>query len=264
MRFNITMNRTGTRCMLPMNYQYYISAWIYKVLRQADAEFAAFLHNKGYGNSHTKLYKLFCFSRLNFGKPKLWKERKLFEINSPTLSLGVSFDVPRIATTFIKGLFVEQDFYLGNKFNGIDLQVTNVTALPEPDFNETMHYCLQSPWVVSYQPDNTKPAHYLTPEDENFHERSVKHIMEKYRNTRFHDLAEDMIVFKPSPTYKRSGFVIKPETPHQTRVIGNIFDFDLTAPIEVHHMIWGSGTSEKSSLGFGWCELNDNAKIIDQ
>ena len=40
MRFNITFNRTTKQRMLPMDYQYYISAWIYKVLRQADAGFA--------------------------------------------------------------------------------------------------------------------------------------------------------------------------------------------------------------------------------
>ncbi|MFA5535318.1 MAG: CRISPR-associated endoribonuclease Cas6, partial [Mariniphaga sp.] len=82
MRIKLTLNRTTKQRMLPMDYQYYISAWIYKVLFQADKNFAQFLHEKGYGQSDTKLYKLFCFSRLNFGKPKLWKEKKLFEIAS--------------------------------------------------------------------------------------------------------------------------------------------------------------------------------------
>lgn len=35
--------------MLPMDYQYYISALIYKVLQYADRDFAHFLHEKGYG-----------------------------------------------------------------------------------------------------------------------------------------------------------------------------------------------------------------------
>ena len=81
MRFQLTLNRTTKQRMLPMDYQYYISAWIYKTIGKADMEFARFLHDEGYGNDPGKLYKLFCFSRLNFGKPKMWKEKKLFEIS---------------------------------------------------------------------------------------------------------------------------------------------------------------------------------------
>jgi CRISPR-associated endoribonuclease Cas6 len=255
MRIQITFNRTGKQRMLPMDYQYFISAWIYKVLKQADQDFASFLHEKGYGNSPHKLYKLFCFSRLNFGKPKLWKERKLFEINSSGISLEVSFDVPEVATTFIKGLFMEQDFFLGNRFNGIDMKVTNVEALPETQYVETMHYRLLSPWVVGFKPKNAKQAQYLKPEDEGFLKLSEKHILEKYNNTRQKTLSPDKISLNPFPPYKRSGFLIKPDTPQQTRVVGNIFDFELTAPVEVHQMAWNAGVSEKGTLGFGWVEL---------
>ncbi|SFE65587.1 CRISPR-associated endoribonuclease Cas6 [Thermophagus xiamenensis] len=254
MRFQITFNRTGKQRMLPMDYQYYISAWIYSVLKKADESFARFLHEKGYGQSETKLYKLFCFSRLYFGKPKMWRERKLFEIDTTTLRLKVSFDVTQAAATFIKGLFAGQECYIGSRFNGLDLQVTNVQALPEPSFSETMHYRLLSPWVVSYQPDKQRPAQYLKPDDESFLELSVRHITEKFKNTRNQVVPENKISFVPHQQYKRSGFVIKPDTPQQTRVVGNLFDFQLTAPVEVHQMIWNGGVSEKSSLGFGWCE----------
>ncbi|MDY0286030.1 MAG: CRISPR-associated endoribonuclease Cas6, partial [Bacteroidales bacterium] len=67
MRIRLTINRTTKQRMLPMDYPYYISAWIYKVLLQADTDFAQFLHEQGYGQSESKRYKLFCFSRLDFG-----------------------------------------------------------------------------------------------------------------------------------------------------------------------------------------------------
>src|SRR6056297_3616131 len=101
MRFNLTLNRTTKQRMLPMDYQYYISAWIYKTIGKADKEFARFLHDEGYGNDPGKLYKLFCFSRLNFGKPKLWKEKKLFEISNHDINLQISFDVKDAASNFI-------------------------------------------------------------------------------------------------------------------------------------------------------------------
>jgi CRISPR-associated endoribonuclease Cas6 len=256
MRFEITLNRTTKQRMLPMDYQYYISAWIYKVLKQADSDFAEFLHNKGYGKEESKLYKLFCFSRLNFGKPKLWKEKKLFEIAAHEIKLQISFDVNEAATNFIKGLFILQEFYLGDKFNGIDFKVTKVEALPHPEFSETKSYILQTPWVISFKAENDIHPKYLSPDDERFEQLTVKHLAEKYNNTRHPEsITSEQINFKRVNDYKRGGFVMKPNTPQQSRIVGNLFEFELTAPIEIHQMIWSAGASEKSSSGFGWVEV---------
>lgn len=257
MRFELTLNRTTKQRMLPMDYQYYISAWIYKVLKQADAEFASFLHEKGYGQSETKLYKLFCFSRLNFGKPKLWKEKKLFEIAAHEIRLQISFDVNEAATNFIKGLFMQQEFYLGDKFNGIDFKVSNVAALPEPDFNETMNYRLQTPWVVSYKTDTDKHPQYLSPKDEMFKTLAIKHLVEKHNNTRSEkNIHTEQIKLELESNFKRAGFVMKPGTKEQSRIVGNLFEFELSAPAAVQQMIWNAGVCEKSSSGFGWVEVS--------
>ncbi|PKQ67776.1 CRISPR-associated endoribonuclease Cas6 [Labilibaculum manganireducens] len=255
MRFELTLNRTTKQRMLPMDYQYYISAWIYKVLKQADKDFASFLHEKGYGQSETKLYKLFCFSQMNFGKPKLWKEKKLFEISAHEIKLQISFDVNEAASTFIKGLFMQQEFYLGDKFNGIDFKVANAAVLPEPEFTENMHYHLQTPWVVSCQTENNKYPQYLSPKDESFETFAVKHLIEKYNNTRNQEsVSSKQITLKQTSGFKRAGFVMKPDTKEQSRIVGNLFEFKLTAPVAVQKMIWNAGCSEKSSSGFGWLE----------
>ena len=254
MRFKLSLNRTTKQRMLPMDYQYFISTWIYKVLNQADKEFAHFMHEEGYGREgESKLYKLFCFSRLNFGKPRLWKEKKLFEIPAYEISLHISFDVPEAATTFIKGLFMSQEFYLGDKFNGIDFKVSKVEALVEPDFTEIMEYRLQTPWVVSYKPEEDNYPQYLSPEDKLFEQLAIKHLVEKFNNTRSGEtISPEQIKFYRINDFKRAGFVMKPGTSEETRVIGNLFEFELTAPVEVHRMIWNAGVSEKSSSGFGW------------
>jgi CRISPR-associated endoribonuclease Cas6 len=221
---------------------------------QADRDFARFLHEKGYGQSETKLYKLFCFSPLDFGKPILWKDKKLFEIGVHEISLQISFDVTEVASNFIKGLFMKQSFYLGDKFNGIDFTVTQVEALPEPSFTETMEYRLVTPWVVSYQSEQDKYPQYLSPDDDRFVPLAVKHLVEKYNNTRnSRVVSPTQIQLHLTSSFKHAGFVIKPGTSEETRVVGNLFDFELTAPVDVHRMIWNAGVSEKSSSGFGWC-----------
>ena len=261
MRFKITFNRTTKQRMLPMDYQYYISAWIYNVLEQADSDFARFLHEEGYGQSASKLYKLFCFSRLNFGKPKLWKEKKLFEISAHEISLLISFDIHEAATNFIKVLFMSQEFYLGDKFNGIDFKITGVEALPEPEFNETMAYQLLTPWIVSCKDENQKYPQYLKPDDVRFIDLAKKHIAEKYNNTRNTSAIDtSRINLKQLSDFKRAGYVVKPGSKQESRIVGNVFDFELTAPVEVQRMIWNAGISEKSSSGFGWCEEIDGVE----
>jgi CRISPR-associated endoribonuclease Cas6 len=256
MRLRLSLNRTTKQRMIPMDYQYYISAWIYKVLRKADKELAHFLHEIGYGKNNTKLYKLFCYSPLNFGKPILWKDKKLFEITVHEIKLQISFDVPEVATNFVKGLFLQQAFYIGDKFNGIDFTVAKVEVLPEPPFVGTMKYKLSTPWVVSFQSEQDKYPKYLSPDDPNYQFLAVKHIFEKYNNTTDTDsILPAQIHLHISSPFKRSGFVMKPGTREESRVIGNLFDFELTAPLEVQKLIWNAGVSEKSSSGFGWVEL---------
>lgn len=58
MRFLLFLQCNKRGEVLPINYQYPLSAAIYKIPDQADAEYAAFLRKSGYG----KGFKLFTFS----------------------------------------------------------------------------------------------------------------------------------------------------------------------------------------------------------
>ncbi len=66
MRIKITFNLPGSRLVLPLNYQYPLSAWIYKVLENGDHDFSKFLHEHGYRHDSNKAFKLFTFSNLLF------------------------------------------------------------------------------------------------------------------------------------------------------------------------------------------------------
>ena len=60
MRFKITLQRREGKA-IPINYQYPLSAVIYKIIEKGNSECAQFLHTKGYG----KGFKFFIFSQLN-------------------------------------------------------------------------------------------------------------------------------------------------------------------------------------------------------
>lgn len=256
MRMKITLNRTTKQRMLPMDYHYYISAWIYKVLNQSDEAYAAFLHEKGYGTNPKRLYKLFCFDRLNFGKPILWQEKKLFEISAQDISLRVSFDVEETAVNFIKGLFAGQEFLIGDRFNSIDFKVVGIDILPMPQFAETERYRAFTPWVVSIKQEGKKYAQYLTPEATEFIPQAIKHLVDKFNYTQKeeYNITANDIKLEIVGDFKRSSYVIKSGTRKESKIFGNLMNFELTAPKEVHEMIWRTGICEKSSSGFGWVD----------
>ncbi len=47
MRFKISLHTTDS--VIPINYQYTLSAAIYKTIAKGNAEYAALLHETGYG-----------------------------------------------------------------------------------------------------------------------------------------------------------------------------------------------------------------------
>ncbi len=256
MRFKITFNRIGRQRMLPMDYQYYLSAWIYKILGKADRDFASFLHAEGYPLGHRR-FKLFNYSPLDFGKPKLWKEKSLFEIQNDQITLKVSFQLGDAAEKFIIGLFNNQQAYIGDQFNGLDLSVVQIERLPEPTIQTEMHYRAISPVVISLKNEQDKYAQYLSPDDEGYEELFLNHLRTKHQSLPVgKDLSEDLkLQFQLKSKPKSKLITIKPYTSQQSKVRGFVFDFSLKAPDEIHQLILSSGAGEKNSMGFGWCEV---------
>jgi len=256
MRFKITFNRTGKQRMLPMDYQYYIGSWIYKVIGKADPEFASFLHRQGYIDGN-KQFKLFNYSPLNFGKPILWKEKSLFEICIDTVFLHVSFYMPDAAERFIVGLFNNQQVFVGDKFNGIDLTVSQIERLAEPAITATMFYKAGSPIVISVAREGEKYAKYLSPKEKDYSDFIKNNLIQKWKTIPMAERLHDDFSFEWEVTSepKSKLATVKPYTPQQSKVRGYMYEFKMTAPEEIHRLILSAGIGEKNSTGFGWVEV---------
>jgi len=244
--------------MLPIDYQYYLSAWIYKVIENADKNFAEFLHSQGYCDG-SKKFKLFNYSPLNFGRPLMWKEKSLFEIRTNIITIKVSFLLNEAAEKFVLGLFNQQQAYIGDRFNGIDLTVEQVERLQDTEIEETMHYCAISPIVISWKEKENKYAKYLSPEDSRYSDLFKNHLLNQYSTIpNVKTLAETFdfkFTLKNKPKSKL--ITIKPYTREQSKIRGFIYNFDLTAPTEIHKLILSCGAGEKNSMGFGWCKTEN-------
>lgn len=267
MRFSLTLSCDPPQ-YLPLDYQYPLSAWIYKTFNQGDPAFAEWLHGKGYtdGKHH---YKLFTFSWLDIPKAKLDKEKQCLVINSPEVHLTFSLPMEEAAQTFIKGLFQKRECWLGNRQAKAEFQVNRVEKLPEPELGHEATFRCLSPICVSEPQERGEKlvAKYLSPEDEGFQERFFNNLIYRYQTALQYqpvvegnhwepeEEAETPFAFELLNKPKSKLVTVKAETPNETKIRGYQFDFKLKAPEPLLRFGYEAGFGEKGSLGFGCVEI---------
>lgn len=248
--------------LLPVNYQYALASWIYKVISRADTEYATFLHDQGFTLGR-KQFKMFTFSQLDFRPYKILGDR--IQLLGNTLSLTVRFLVDSSMENFIKGLFLNQHCGLGNRESRVDFQVVGVEAKPRPVFNTTMRYECLSPIVISAMRDDGSTA-YLSPQEMAYRPILIQNLIRKHKALALHggsnvnDYQVPDYSFRLLGEPRKKGTLIKEGTSEATKVIAYLFRFELTAPVELHEVGYYAGMGEKNSMGFGcvnsWVKMN--------
>ena len=261
MRFKIILEKSSNARFLPINYQYPISSWIYKRIQEADPSFSNFLHGSGY-NLEKKQYKLFTFGQLQSKPFKLHHDR--LEMKGDFASIEFSFVADQAAENFIKGLFMNQVMPVHDAVGGVELQVVRVETLPRPWLKETMQYRLHTPMCISSQVEGKKYAQYLAPDHERFAEILYDNLLRKYAAMQMH-LAGGVVPderpfdfgFKLLSPYRSKLITIKNYSEEASKVRGYLFDFELTAPVELQEVGYYAGFGEKNSMGMGMGEVRD-------
>jgi CRISPR-associated endoribonuclease Cas6 len=259
MQFKITFRVLQPGQLLPLSYQYELSAWIYKLISRSDSEFGQFLHQYGYA-SETKRFKLFTFSNLHVQPPFDILDDRM-KINSREVSFVVSFLVGKAAREMIMGLFQEQRLRLGDRVSQVDLLVEQVEALPLPHWKgDTVHLKALSPITVNCPEkgaDGKLRHNYLHPADEHYTHYFFKNLLDKHEAAVRHSLAEPVHREAPlrfrllSEKPKMRDVRIRAFTPAETKVIGYLYDFELQAPRELVRVGLLAGFGGENALGFG-------------
>lgn len=259
MQFKITLRCLDDRPVLPINYQYALSAWIYRVIQNADVEYAAFLHQRGY-NTGRKSFKLFCFSQLSIPRRTIDGDRLL--IQSREISFIIGFFIDRAAEEFIRGLFSEQHFSLGDRISRVQLVVQSVELRPLPLLagNQPVLIRSLSPVVVARKRADNLPDEYLHPDDPDFGKLLFINLLDKYAAATgqappsWWDV--ERFRFRPVGVPPKSKLItIKSGTTAQTRVKGWLFDFEVDAPKELLETGLLAGWGRMNGEGFGCGEI---------
>jgi CRISPR-associated endoribonuclease Cas6 len=253
MRLKLYLNAPVSN-ILPFNYEYAISAWIYKMLAKADPTFATWLHNQGYhleGN-HRK-FKLFTFSKIQLASYKVIPQ-KGFLLKSPQAELTLSFLIDKAMQDFVIGLFQSQSLSIHIRGGSIDFKIMNVEVLPEPTFKPVMPFRAMTPIFMSKREKGVQQPVYISPNDANYQTFFINNLIEKTKA-----LGEEMpIALTDFRALTRS----RSELLHidDIKIKAFYFNFIIAAPVKLIRIGYFAGFGGKnSSLGLGFCEIKQDS-----
>lgn len=259
MRIKIKLEMKNGFKVIPLNYQYPISSWIYSVFAKADKDFTDLLHSTGYRLENGKSFKLFTFSRLEMprGEWRIIPKTDRMEVSSTTASLKVAFQLPESAEKFIIGIFKDAKMSIGDKKSRVEAKVVSIEILKNelPKKNE-YHLKTNSAITMGLKVENRNTLEYILPTHEEYSNLIIKNLLEKYHVVTGKDMAMENIGFEVTKLETKTNLqLIKADTPEMTRVKGYYYEFKIRAPKELVEVGLNSGFGSKNSLGWGYCEL---------
>lgn len=267
LRIKLSLQPVEAETRIPINYQYPLSAAIYKIVSAASPEYAGWLHARGYLSSNGKPMKLFVFSRLIFQKPERLFNVLIVKNHSPCTLYISSPMLDDFVQNFVAGLFDQTTIEIGNPQTVGRFRVTGVETLPDPDFSSAVMYRCLSPIVVSTIHEHNGKLHqyYLRPDDERLSELVRNNLIRKHEIVYGELPANVELTFTPDAGYiqRRGGtervsklITVKEwEDRRAVRVKSFMVPFEMHGSTALIKTAYECGIGEKNSMGFGMIEV---------
>jgi len=244
----------GNHFVLPINYQYPVSSWIYKTIYEANPEFATWLHDNGY-SFEKKGFKLFCFSNINFKEAKIYGDR--ITALSSVCNITLSFLVPEAIQHFVKGCFINQKFSLGDNISHVNFYVKSLEILKKPNFTEKMIFETSSPICMSQKRLLNGKLHtaYLSPIDSEYAGLLLSNLKKKFISFTGRDIDVAEFHFKLLSEPKSKLISVVKQGIDTIKFRAFHYHFEIQAPPELIEIGYFAGFGEKNSLGCGFVNL---------
>jgi CRISPR-associated endoribonuclease Cas6 len=255
MRLKLILKQSRPNQLIPINYQYAISSFIYNTIETSDSKYSKWLHENGY-QSGSKKFKLFTFSMLNI--PKRNVEFNKLRILSDSMELTVSMISNKTVEHFIIGMFENKKMNIYDMESEAEFQIKTVEMIPEPEFTEKAILKTISPIVLTKRTiyNGKESSYYMSPEDEDYGSYFFNNIKEKYKSFTGEDNSDLMLKnFKLVGDCRRKLIRIKENKSEVTDVRGYIFKFSLEGDRELIRFSYESGFGKQCSMGFGCVQV---------
>lgn len=257
MRIRLTLVPQVNQAKIPINYQYPLSAAIYKILSRASPEYAAFLHDRGYAAPSGRLMKLFTFSKLWIPGVRKVGPFLVAGRNPWQLQIGSPM-LEEFVQSFVLGLFESSEIILAGRGVQTRLHIEQVEALPMPEFQIRQRFKCLSPIVVSTmrERDGRLQPYYYRPDDDELSAALYSNLLQKYEAIHQSSPKESGVTFllESQDRPKSKLITIKEGTPEETRIKAFETYFTLEGSPELMQVAWECGLGEHNSQGFGMIE----------
>jgi len=271
MRLKLTLQCVSKPAVIPINYNYQLSAAIYLLLKFGSPEFAAFLHDNGY-NIDNRNFKLFTFA-VKLRKYEILNNTKFegthFSLISPIIELLISSPmVETFIKNFVIGTFEKQKVHIIHKQYVTRFIIKQVELIPDPEFTDEMHFKLLNPMVLSTMVlrNGKLTPYYLRIDDDGIEENLKTNLLRKYKLIWNKDIVLDYFNFEFDKEYiqKKKGVVSKlitiaEGTKNESKIKGILCDFKIKTNPELIKIGYDCGFGGKNSMGFGFVEVNNRA-----
>lgn len=250
MKLVLTLEAAEGLFVVPLAYNEYIQAALYRIL---PADFAEFLHDSGYEYERRR-FRFFSFSRI-LGKYDVLHAQGLIRFVGP-VRLVVTSPLPAFSEAVLNVLIREGCLRIGSK----ELNLVKVESYRQEVKASTILVRTLSPITVYstlYRGDGRKYTVYFHPRESSFTELVRENLRKKYRVARDElgldiDVPEEEFVFEIRPKGRVKKSVV---TYKNTFIQGYSGVFELSGPPPILQLALDASLGSKNSQGFGCVEL---------
>jgi len=268
LRIKLLLEQKKQEQLIPFNYQYPLSTIIYKIIEEANGEYAKWLHDSGFRHGY-KSFKFFTFSALQI--PEYEQKGSKIIIKSRNITLTVSMLSDETIENFIIGLFNKRDISIFDNTTKADFRIRTVERESPVEFREEMLFSTMSPIVLTKKTiyNGKESTKYLSPvEDENYLEYFRKNLEEKYLanclskdiNVKEEKINKIEITSEP----KSKLITVKEGQKEQTKIKGYLYNFRISADLSLIKIGYYTGFGKLCSLGMGCARIIQNTNKKDE
>ena len=269
MRIKLSLRPESKNCTIPTNYQYPISAIIYKILSSCSPEYSKWLHNEGYLSPKGKPLKLFTFSFLNIPtKNRVIKGNNIQIHNNCLCHLYISSPMLKdFVNNFVQGMFFNQRIEIAGPNSKGSFRVESIDILPSHIFSQdcgVVKFKCLSPILVSVSRTDGRPSDYLRANDTRISEYIKRNLQQKIMTTQQLDMENSAFSFRWDEEYieRKGGYhkiskliTINEGKATQTKLKCSIAPFFLSGSPFYMQCAYECGIGEKNSLGLGMVDV---------
>ncbi|BDD07544.1 CRISPR-associated endoribonuclease Cas6 [Aureibacter tunicatorum] len=257
--YNILFKQIEGSDKLSYTFATVMGSALNKKIGEVSPEAGEFLHNRGYQGEHRN-FKLLTH-RL---RPREYETTSNAMVLKGDKLIGwsIRFFDRNLAKVFEKSLLMNPVWELGDDFGHRQWEVVKSDLSRKPLFKPVMKYSLITPAPITKRNEKTGKSTYLV--YKNQPEQVLEQIKKNIRNKAvalynfgmagdgFEEGLEDLDI-RILGNARASGLVFKKSQPKP--VPGNLFDFELIAPVEVQKLIYYGGFMGKTAMGCGYLKV---------